>query len=335
MPSSAEVPRSAPRETTPPKGACAATIGNFDGVHIGHRALVARVVDYARPAGLAACAVTFFPHPSRVVGRAPPPLLTTRLDRTRLLRAAGIDVVAEVPFSPELAASTPEAFVRSVLVERLAIRHVVVGADFVFGAGRAGTVEVLEGLGSRLGFTVEAVPPVVVGALGVASSTAIRRFVREGDLATAARLLGRPYHLDGTVVEGARRGRRLGYPTANLRGDNELVPPAGVYAGFLDWGEGHAAAAISVGDNPTFGDSGFTVEAHVLRPPDAGGTLDLYGRECHLAFVERLRGQERFCGPYALDRLTAQIGRDVESTRQVLSRVAPPESILHFGLTQP
>lgn len=333
MPSSAAFPSSSPSRPTPPQGACAATIGNFDGVHAGHRALVARVVEAARPAGLTACAVTFFPHPSRVLGRAvPPPLLTTRPDRIRLLRAAGIDVVEEVPFSPELAASSPEAFVRTVLVERLAVRHVVVGADFVFGAGRAGTVEVLAGLGNRLGFTVEAVPPVTVENLGVASSTSIRRFVREGDLAAATRLLGRPYHLHGTVVEGARRGRQLGFPTANLRGENELVPPAGVYAGYLDWGEGHEPAAISVGDNPTFGDTGFTVEAHVIRPPDALGTLDLYGRECHLAFVERLRGQERYSGPEALVRLTAQIGRDVESTRRVLSRGAPPESILHFGV---
>jgi riboflavin kinase/FMN adenylyltransferase len=334
MPESAALPPLPVTPATAPSAPCAATIGNFDGVHVGHRALIDRVVDTARARSLLACAVTFHPHPARVLGRStPPPLLTTPSDRVRLLRAAGVDRVALVPFTSELAASTPEAFVRRVLIERLAVRHVVVGADFVFGAGRAGTVSVLAELGARLGFTVEAVAAVTLPGHGVVSSTRVRQCVREGDVSGAAHLLGRPYHLHGVVVEGAQRGRLLGFPTANLRGENELVPPSGVYAGFLDWGQGYRPAAISVGDNPTFGDTGFTVEAHVLRDETQSEALSLYGRTCHLAFVAHLRGQVRFGGPDALAQLTTQIGRDVEAARHVLSRTPPPASILNVDAT--
>jgi riboflavin kinase/FMN adenylyltransferase len=307
-------------------------MGTFDGVHLGHRALIDRAVAHAADHGLTTSAITFHPHPARVLGRVPPPMLTTRADRRRLLRAAGIAHVVEIPFTPALAASTPEAFVRETLVERLAVRHVVVGPDFAFGAGRAGNVAVLARLGEQFGFTVEALEPVAAGPLGVASSTRVRQCVRDGDLGAAMHLLGRPYHLHGFVVEGARRGRLLGFPTANLRGENELVPPAGVYAGYLDWGFGFRPAAISVGDNPTFGDTGFTVEAHVLPEGIAPGT-DLYGRECHLAFVRHLRGQERYAGPDALARLAAQIAVDVEATRRALAVCPPPSSLLSGELT--
>lgn len=316
------------RDLAPAHAGTALTIGNFDGVHRGHRALVARVKAAAEARGLSACVLTFDPHPARFLGgRAPPPLLSTPADKRRLLAGLGVDFMIEQPFDADWASLTPERFVSEVLLEGLRCRHLVVGYDFVFGARRAGTVETLRAAAEARGFTVEVVPALAPDGQAVASSSRIRAAVQAGEFPVATALLGRPYHLHGRVVAGAQRGRLLGFPTANLQGDNELLPPPGVYAGWLDWGEGQRAAAISVGDNPTFGDTGFTVEAHVLAEAIAPGT-DLYGRECHLSFAARLRGMIRFSGPNALADLVACIGADVEATRTLLATLSPPASLL-------
>jgi riboflavin kinase/FMN adenylyltransferase len=316
------------RAFVPPPAGAALTIGNFDGVHLGHRALVSRMKAAATARGLAAGVLTFEPHPARFLGgRAPPPLLSTRADKRRLLASLGLDFLVEQPFDAAWASLTPERFVTDVLQEGLSCRHLVVGYDFVFGARRAGNVDTLRGAAEAHGFTVEVVDALAPTGHAVASSTRIREAVKAGELALATALLGRPYHLHGHVVAGARRGRQLGFPTANLRGDNEVLPPPGVYAGWLDWGEGQRASAISVGDNPTFGDTGFTVEAHVLSEAITPGT-NLYDRECHLSFAAWLRGQIRFTGPNALSDLVARIGADVDAARSLLATQTPPASLL-------
>jgi riboflavin kinase/FMN adenylyltransferase len=305
----------------PPSGV---TIGNFDGVHRGHQALLDRVVAWRdRTAGGRAVVLTFDPHPVRVLApQLAPPLITAPGDRRRLLEVRGIDQVLEQRFDRDFAALPPEAFVDRVLMSALGARYVVVGYDFTFGARRAGTVDVLRDLGAAHGFAVEVVPPQVVGGGLVASSTKVREFVLEGRVEGAALVLGRPFHVAGSVVSGDRRGRDLGFPTANLRPEGELVPRAGIYAGWLDWGEGLHRAAISVGVNPTFAANGLRIEAHVL---DAPPRLDLYGRRVHLYFLSRLRDEKRFDG---VEALVEQIGRDCDEARVRLAAAAPPASLL-------
>ncbi len=300
----------------------AVTIGNFDGVHRGHRALLRRISAWrdAHPGGRAAV-LTFEPHPVRVIAPAlAPPLVCVRADKRRLLERAGVDLVLEQRFDAAFAALTPEAFVADVVVGALAARLVVVGYDFTFGARRAGNVETLRALGALHGFDVDVVPPQVVGDGLVASSSKVREFVLAGKVDGAALVLGRPFHVSGTVVSGDRRGRLLGFPTANLRPDGELLPRSGIYAGWLDWGERPRPAAVSVGVNPTFGADHLRIEAHVLDAPEG---LDLYDRACHLYFIARLRDEQRFDG---VDALVDQIRRDCEATRTALG--AAPESLL-------
>lgn len=302
----------------------AVTIGNFDGVHRGHQALLARVCAWrdAHP-GTRAAVLTFEPHPVRVLApHLAPPLVCVRADKRALLARAGVDLVLEQTFDRAFAALTPEVFVAEVLAGALGAKLVVVGYDFTFGARRAGNVDTLSALGAAHGFDVEVVPPQAVGDGLVASSTKVREFVLDGRVDAAALVLGRPFHVSGTVVAGDRRGRQLGFPTANLRPENELQPRSGIYAGWLDWGEGPRPAAVSVGQNPTFATAGLRVEAHVL---DAAPGLDLYGRRCHLYFVERLRDERRFDN---VDALVEQIGRDCDEARALLAKSPPPESLL-------
>ena len=309
----------------------ALTLGNFDGVHRGHQTLIDRTAIAAGQHGLALAVLTFTPHPARVLARAggsrrPPLLLTTPADKRLLISRAGANILIEKRFTPTLAVMEAERFAQEVLFESLRVRHLVVGYDFVFGAGRRGTPGLLRHWGAARGVTVEVAEAWSDPVEGVASSSRIREALSAGRVESAAVLLGRPYHLTGAVVQGAQRGRLLGFPTANLRGDNELVPQPGVYAGFLDWGEGQRPVAISVGDNPTFGDTGFSVEAHAFGPGDEPPALSLYGRTCRLSFVARLRDMTRFEGPDALPRLVAQIREDVSTSRAVLSRTPPPIS---------
>ncbi|HEY6546894.1 MAG TPA: riboflavin biosynthesis protein RibF, partial [Vicinamibacteria bacterium] len=263
------------------------------------------------------------PHPAQVLApdRAPRRIMTPA-QRQEHLAALGVDALAVLPFTRELAAESPEAFVRQALVGRLGALSVVVGEDFRFGAARAGDVPLLRQLGSRLGFDVVAVPAVVEAGSAV-SSTRIREALAEGDVETAAALLGRPHFVDGLVVAGQARGRTLGFPTANLASDNEIFPRTGVYAArvLVDFepgkpGEG-VSAAVNLGRRPTFGGGEPTVEAHLL---DFDG--ELYGRSLRVSFMARLRDERRFDGPEALK---AQIQEDIRAARRVLgSRVIVP-----------
>ncbi len=287
-------------------------IGVFDGVHRGHRALLAEGRRQADALGLPLTAVTFSPHPMSVVGpHHAPRSLSTLEHRRALLLEAGADDVDVLAFDEAMSALSPEDFIVRELVDRLGARAVVVGEDFRFGHRAGGTVDTLRSAGERLGFTVTGVGLVGDGERW--SSTRVRALLDEGSVTEAADHLGRPYALDGTVVHGDHRGRELGYPTANLAWDDEPVIPAdGVYAGWLTVAGERHPCAISVGTNPQFDGRERRVESYVLDRDD----LDLYGLRVRVEFVERLRGQMTF---ESLDGLLDQMATDVDRSRSLLS----------------
>jgi riboflavin kinase/FMN adenylyltransferase len=290
------------------------TLGNFDGVHLGHQAIVRRAVAEARALDGQVVVLTFHPHPVAVLAPDRAPAMIQSLhDRLAHLRDLGADVTVVQRFTPRFAATEPEAFVRGFLQRHLELRHVVVGYNLNFGRNRAGTAATLRTLGARAGFAVDDVGPVTAGEVKV-SSSGVRKLVAAGDVAGAAALLGRPFSLRGRVVRGEQRGRTLGFPTANLQRPAGLLLPAdGVYAvrARLD-GMSHDAV-LNVGVRPTFGELRRTVEAFLL---DFDGNL--YGRWLTLDVVERLRGEQRFAGPEALRQA---IVADVARARDVLRRV--------------
>jgi len=294
------------------------TIGNFDGIHIGHRAILRTVIDRARALDGEAVVYTFDPHPRKVLqGAQAPPLLTTTEQKLELLEAAQIDLVVLEPFTREFARTSPDRFVRECVHERIAPLEVYVGYDFHFGRDREGSMRTLVELGPRLGFAVTIIPEVTIGSRDVSSSR-IRELIAAGEVAEARLLLGRSFTVRGAVVPGDRRGRSLGFPTANLAPETEVLPGHGVYAGWvrlLDPGEPPAgaffAAVANVGRRPTFKEhEPALAEAHLL---DFSG--DLYGRRIELGFESRLREERRFPGP---DALREQIARDVAEARRRL-----------------
>lgn len=316
-------------------GPSVVTVGNFDGVHRGHVGVLTRMVADARAAGARSVAVTFTPHPQQV--HRPdeaPPLLTGDTDRLELLEGTGLDAVLLLTYTLEFAQQTPEEFVRRYLVDGLRARTVVVGRDVRFGRGNAGDLSTMVALGERFGFAVEVIEDVAPDGdedgAGLDdplrrrwSSTWVRELLAAGDVRQAARVLGRPHRVRGTVVHGDARGRELGYPTANLGPDaTGMVPADGVYAGWLrrpslPAGDPDAVlpAAVSIGTNPTFDGLQRRVEAYVLDRTD----LHLYGEEVVLDLVERLRPTLRFD---SVDALVERMHEDVEAVRQVLRPVA-------------
>lgn len=299
--------------------ASAVAIGNFDGVHLGHRALIERAGALAARLGGETAVLTFDPHPVRVLAPAKaPPLITTDDDKAALLEAAGVEVLLAQRFDRAFAALSPTTFVERVLWAGLRARAIVVGYDFRFGAGRAGDVETLRALGAERGVVVDVVSPQTGRGDEVASSSRVRRYVLAGEMEAAEALLGRPFHVTGVVVHGHRRGHALGFPTANITAETELTPAIGIYAGWLDWGEGRRQAVVSVGHNPSFGAGApRTIEAHVI---DAEG-LDLYGKRCRLWLARRQRDEQTFAD---LDALKAAIGRDRDVARAWLAERRPP-----------
>lgn len=289
-------------------------IGNFDGVHRGHRTVISRARRVADGSGTSLVAVTFDPHPMAVLRPEHAPSTLTDLDtRASLLADAGVDHVLVLPFDRGVAAWSPEQFVDTVLVDRLHAAAVVVGANFRFGNKAAGDVALLRAVGEQRGFAAEGVE--LDGGPQVWSSTYVRTCLATGDVAGAAEALGRPFSVRGAVARGDRRGRELGYPTANVPTSTMTAAPAdGVYAGWLrrlDTGE-RFPAAISVGTNPTFdGDRERRVESYVLDRDD----LDLYDVEVEVSFVERLRGMVAFD---SVDKLVAQMADDVDRARSLL-----------------
>ncbi|MBA3618397.1 MAG: bifunctional riboflavin kinase/FAD synthetase [Actinomycetota bacterium] len=287
------------------------TMGVFDGVHRGHRALVSRAVDQARDVRLPAVVVTFDPHPVAVLKPGSEPARLCSLEhRVQLLAQLGIDGVCVLSFTAERAGQSAEDFVREVLVDTVHAAAVVVGEGFRFGHRAAGDVPLLARLGGVHGFSVEGAP-LFADAGHPISSTWVRERVAEGDVAAAADALGRPHRIEGTVVRGDRRGRELGYPTANVAVDSgSAVPPDGVYAGWLVVAGESLPAAISLGTNPTFGGVERRVEAYALDRDD----LDLYDARVAVDFAARLRDTERF---NSVDALIAQMAHDVALTRKL------------------
>lgn len=308
-----------PSEVPDGFGPSAVAIGKFDGVHAGHRAVIRRLKEIAAQSGVRAVAVTFDRNPLAVLrpDRCPENVVTVER-KLELLGELGLDATLLLTFDEELAARSAEDFVASILTGALHVSTVLVGRDFRFGRGGAGDPELLRELGPRYGFTVEVVDDVFLdGSDRRVSSTWIRELLMAGDVTAAARVLDRNVDVRGEVVHGLKRGRELGFPTANLSASvDSFVPADGVYAGWLvdhETGFRHRAA-ISVGTNPTFDDVlERQVEAHVIGETD----LDLYGHDVTVEFVERLRGMVAFEG---IEKLKAQMADDVTDAERVLSR---------------
>lgn len=291
-------------------GPCALTLGNFDGVHLGHRELFRRLLKTARQLDCPAVVCTFDPHPLKFL--APdkaPPLLNTSAEKQRLIAASHIDYLLEIPFTDQFAAMSPEQFVTDILVGRLHVRALVVGYDYAFGAGRRGTADFLLRCGEELGFAVDVLQPIGEDGRPY-SSTLIRNMIAAGEVSAVMAQLGRHYNLEGRVVPGERRGREMGFPTANLETDKELLPASGVYAVKVRIQQQEYNAAASLGLRPTFNGSHATIEVHLL---DFSG--DLYGQKLRVYFVERLRGEEKYANAEELSRA---IAADVLRARQIL-----------------
>jgi riboflavin kinase/FMN adenylyltransferase len=294
-----------------PRGPLGIAIGVFDGVHIGHQALIEQTSTRAGALGGTALAATFEPLPIQALAPGAPPSALSDIDeRVRLLHDAGADDVVVFAFTKEFAALAPDEFVRR-LAAAGQVRRILVGADFQFGRDRAGDVRTLKAMGPKHGFEVEIAEPVKLAG-EIVSSTRIRNALLAGDVATAADLLGRPYSVTGTVVHGAKRGRALGFPTVNLAVPAQrLLPRDGIYAMTVRVRDKDVAAAASLGVRPTFGGGGDrALEAHLL---DWEG--DVYGDRIEAAFVKRLRDELRFA---SAGELSEQIARDVEDTRAAL-----------------
>ena len=290
-------------------------LGNFDGLHRGHRKILERLRRVASERGATSVVMTFDPHPPRVVRPdKAPPLLMTKAQKLEALAQAGVQGAAIVRFTPELSQWDPETFVRTVLVEWLHVSEVWVGANFLFGHDRAGNYTLLRTLGARYGFTVEKIDPVRYKDF-VVSSTRIRRLVSEARVDEASALLGHPYCIDGMVVKGDERGRTIGFPTANLCTGNELIPPHGVYATTVIIDGIVRPSITNIGTRPTVDHSGkTTIETHLFD-----FDRDLYGMTVRLAFVQRLRDERAFD---SLDALKAQIAADCSRARVLFDRLS-------------
>ena len=296
------------------------TVGTFDGIHRGHLDILRTVAARADASGMRSVLVTFDPHPLEIVNpAAAPPLLTVGIEKSEIVAESGVAFLAVLPFDRELAAYGAAEFVDEVLRKRFQMKELVIGYDHGFGRGREGNVETLRALGRERGFKVHVIAPVSVsdgGAPRPASSTLIRRAVAGGDLDTAARELGRRYSVSGTVRQGDRRGRLLGYPTINLGSPHprKLLPPEGVYAVLVQTPRGMFGGMMNLGSRPTFGDSTVTLEAHLF---DAD--VELYRATVKVEFVARLRDVRRFPSP---DALGMQLRTDETQARRALTLVA-------------
>ncbi len=304
----------------------AVAIGNFDGVHRGHQAVLAEAHSSARAAGLPLAVLTFDPHPAIVLGRTPPPLLTGLERKSELLRRASVDEVIVRTFDKEFASYTPERFVEELLVAKLRARAVIVGQNFRFGHDRAGDRAMLEALGKKHGFEVR-VFELRGDARGPFSSTRIRQAILAGDVAGARELLGRPHSFSGVVERGDQRGRTIGFPTANVERVVEVIPASGVYAVVVDLLDAEGAAralgagVMNVGTRPTVADPAATRRTQEVFLFDGAG--DLYGEHVRVHVLERVRAEQKFA---SIDELRAQIDRDVVRGKEITASVRPNTS---------
>jgi len=289
------------------------TLGNFDGVHLGHQAIFKKVVERAKEVGGTSVAFTFEPHPLKVLApERSPQLLNTFHGKMRLFEAAGLEVVICANFTRAFADQNPEDFAREVLHKLIGVKEVYVGYDYAFGKGREGSIESLKKMGQAYGFTVGVIDPVRVNGV-VVSSSVIRDLIAAGRVEEAAPLLGRSYAIEGDVVYGSHRGHTLGFPTANLKTANELIPGYGVYA-VLAGVKGRTLKGVaSIGIRPTFDSGPVSIEVYLFEFQG-----ELYGQEMEVAFVKRLRGEEKFPNAEALVR---QIQKDVQDAQAALKNL--------------
>ncbi len=299
------------------------TIGNFDGVHLGHQLLVRETLEICRQRSLDSIAITFWPHPRALFSGHEMPALADPQTRSRLLAGLGIQKVLDIKFTRELAALSPDEFVRKFLLP-LNVDSLVIGYDFCLGKGRCGDFDALKKLGERYGFSVTQVPPLLFGDLPI-SSTRLRQAINEGQLALALSMLGRPYSVSGTVVHGFGRGTGLGFPTANLQPPQTLLPPDGVYAGIVLHKDAFYPAVTNIGFAPTFGGTERTIESFILE-----GSPALYDEEIELLFLRRLRDEKKFP---SVQELTAQIAQDVARARELGSAYMEHARAAHAART--
>jgi riboflavin kinase/FMN adenylyltransferase len=294
-----------------PEGDTALAVGVFDGVHLGHQTLLARLTERARERGLISGVVTFDPHPQRVLyPKTNLVFLVDLEDRVALLKSAGVSLVVVLPFTREVASLSAREFA-GLLVKHLRMKELVVGTNFTLGRGKGGNVAALRALGKEMGFAITDVPPVTVEG-HIASSTAVRQALASGNPAKAGRLLGRPFGLHGRVVHGVGRGTELGFPTANLAPDPlQALPATGVYATWAYVGSQTYPSMSYIGRRPTFGRARTTVEVYLI-----GFKGDLYDKDLRIAIIEKLRGEQKFASAEELKR---QIARDIEQGRQILA----------------
>lgn len=309
------------------------TVGTFDGVHLGHCDVLSRLVARSRASGFASLLVTFEPHPLEVLNpEAAPRLLTTLDEKVALIGATGLEFLAVLPFTPELAQYPAARFVDEILRGRFHMRELLIGHDHGFGRGREGDIRLLRDLGAERDFAVDVVSPVQAADGEPVSSTSIRRALGAADLDQACALLGRRYSVTGHVVAGDARGRLLGFPTLNLdpRAPRKLLPPDGVYAVQVVGSRGRFGGMMNLGGRPTFGDDRRTLEVHLF---DVAG--DFYGEQVEVVFVARLRETMRFSGPEAL---IAQLHTDADGARRALTALAEPGNLsgsTHFPPSTP
>jgi riboflavin kinase/FMN adenylyltransferase len=286
------------------------TLGNFDGVHLGHQEIFNKLVERANAIGGTSIAFTFEPHPLKVLApERSPRLLNTFHAKMRLFEQAGIEAVICANFTRSFADQNPEDFGRDVLHDLIGVKEVYIGYDYAFGKGREGSIDSLKRMGQRWGFTVGVIEPVRVDGM-VVSSSAVRDLLSNGRVEEAARMLGRPYAIEGEVVHGSHRGHTLGFPTANLKTANEMIPGFGVYAVLSRVGGRTVKGVASIGIRPTFDSGPVSIEVYLFDHHD-----DLYGREMEVLFIKHLRGEEKFSDA---DALVRQIRKDVQDAHDVL-----------------
>ncbi len=286
-------------------------IGNFDGVHLGHRAILKAAIDRARAAGGTAFALTFDPLPAKLlVPERAPQLILTPEDKLELLRLSGIDGVIVLNFTLELSMLTPRDFIRDYLLGKIGAREVVVGHSVSFGHNRAGNAAVMVELGREFGFDTTVVGPVKVGGIEV-SSTKVREMIREADLRSAAKLLGRYHFIHGAVIHGRERGRTIGFPTANIESETECIPPDGVYATRVVLDDGAYGSITNIGMRPTFSEKARSIEAHIFS-----FDRDIYGQRVKLDLIERIRPERKFDSAEALKN---QIALDLSKAHEILA----------------
>ena len=290
-----------------------ATIGNFDGVHVGHRYIFKQIQSEAKQMGAKTVVMTFDPHPKMILHpeRRPFYLITTLGEKMALLEKSGIDAVFLIPFSLDYAKTTAQSFVQDILWQRLHVKKIFIGHDYTFGYGKEGNQAFLEKYGQRLGFSVSVIDAVKMSGT-IISSTLIRHCILDGEVRKAMTLLGRPYNIKGTVIKGYRRGNDLGFPTANLNPEKLLLPKEGVYAAWIILESQQFDAVLNIGYNPTFSNDHLTVEIHLLDFKE-----DIYGKNLQVYFVDRLRDEVKFTTP---EKLASQIRQDITQTKNLLKQ---------------